>query len=192
MGPPDSNDGATMVLADHLRTERVVLRPLRAHLAPDLFRLIDSDRVHLGRTMDWVRTIQCVADQVARLRKAEEARVTGAAYPFAPFEADSEGLMGAVGVHRIDRAQRCAELGYWVGTEFAGCGLVSEAVDALGCASFAVGFRRLEIRCSSRNERSSALAERCGFHLEQRVEGGGQHGEGPSDQLVFARLSEHA
>ena len=55
-------------------------------------------------------------------------------------------------------------------------------------ACLAAGFERLEIRCSSRNPRSSALATRCGFELVVRVEAGGEHPAGLSDQLVFARL----
>lgn len=177
-----------MMLDDTVATARVTLRAMGVEMAETFFHLIDGDREHLGRTLGWVQTLQSVEEEVALLEKVAASWRSGEAYHFALYEADTDVLMGAVGVHGIDRERRCAELGYWITSRFEGRGLVSEAVMALVQACFDAGFERLEIRCSSRNPRSSAVAIRCGFDLAVRVEDGGQHPAGVSDQLVFARL----
>ena len=59
------------------------------------------------------------------------------------------------------------EIGYWIRPEAAGQGHVSEAVGLLAALAFdRLAARRVEIRCDSRNLKSRAVAERCGFVLE--------------------------
>ena len=192
MNPTGDADALTqaMILGERIHTPRVTLEAMRGSWAPALFAIIDGDREHLGRTMAWVATIQALDDQVSRVEVAEAARVAGTAYPFVLIEAQTGALMGAIGVHPVDRGERRCELGYWVTSAFEGRGYVSEALEALVGACFQVGLERVQIRCSSRNHRSRRLAQRCGFHLEARREGAGEHSEGASDQLVFVRRSE--
>ena len=72
----------------------------------------------------------------------------------------------------------------------AGPGLASECVQLLCKMAFdALRARRVEIRCDTRNTRSRAVAERCGFELEGvlRRESLGVDGE-PRDTAVYARI----
>jgi RimJ/RimL family protein N-acetyltransferase len=76
-------------------------------------------------------------------------------------------LVGSSGLHRIDWQSRKFEIGYWVRTSFEKQGYVTEAVHAI--TNFAIQelqANRIEIRCDSRNSRSSKVAERSGFSLE--------------------------
>lgn len=56
------------------------------------------------------------------------------------------------------------ELGYWLGSEFQGKGLVTKTVSAMtDYALIDLGLNRVEMRMDIRNERSSAVPKRLGY-----------------------------
>lgn len=76
-------------------------------------------------------------------------------------------LVGSSGMHDLEWDIPRFEIGYWARTKFAGRGYVTEAVCAIRDLAFeTLGARRVEIRTSSRNERSIRVAQRAGFGLE--------------------------
>ncbi|PLT45778.1 GNAT family N-acetyltransferase [Paenibacillus sp. FSL W8-1187] len=99
-------------------------------------------------------------------------------------------LIGCSGLHRIDWKARCFELGYWVRTGEEGKGYVTEAVHAITAfAAGRLGAHRIEIRCDARNERSAAVARRCGFTLEGVLRGNDLSPDGSRrDTMVFAKV----
>jgi RimJ/RimL family protein N-acetyltransferase len=99
-------------------------------------------------------------------------------------------LIGGTGLHRFDWGVPRFEVGYWVRHSEQGRGLVTEAVQTLVRFAFdALGARRVEIRMSSHNVRSRAVAERCGFTLEGvlRQDSLGFDGQA-RDTAVYARV----
>ncbi|HEX2739276.1 MAG TPA: GNAT family N-acetyltransferase, partial [Rubrobacter sp.] len=79
----------------------------------------------------------------------------------------TETLVGSSGLHRIDWEVPKFEIGYWCRTLFTGRGYTTEAVRGITAFAFdALGARRVEIRCDSRNLPSARVAERAGFKLE--------------------------
>ena len=78
-------------------------------------------------------------------------------------------VVGVVGHHQVDWRNRTTALGYWLGEEFQGRGLVTAACRRLVAHSFDVlRLHRVEIRCAVENHRSRAIPERLGFRLEGR------------------------
>lgn len=76
-------------------------------------------------------------------------------------------IIGGSGLHRIDWSVPKFEIGYWVRSNYAGRGYITEAVN--GITAFALNMlkaRRIEIRCDVKNERSAAVARRAGYTLE--------------------------
>ena len=80
----------------------------------------------------------------------------------------SDGLcLGRTGLHQLNWTTRCFEIGYWVRTSAEGQGYVREAVAGVTEYAFTtLGAARVEIRCDSRNERSSRTAQQAGYTLE--------------------------
>lgn len=71
-----------------------------------------------------------------------------------------------VGYHGIDWKNRGTSLGYWLGTEFTGKGLMTRSCQTLMTHAFvAYGMNRVTIACATGNERSRAIPERLGFEL---------------------------
>ena len=113
-----------------LSTERLTLRPYRADDAADLHRLIN----------DWevCRTLATVPFPYPRALADEWIASThgliagGTAYHLAITgrEGEREMLIGGVSL-RLDRGERTAKLGYWVGRRFWGHGVAREAAGRL-------------------------------------------------------------
>jgi [ribosomal protein S5]-alanine N-acetyltransferase len=90
------------------------------------------------------------------------------AYPFFVFRAADHTLVGGVTVSQIRRgvSQTCS-IGYWMGSRYAGQGLMTAAVRTL--ATFAFGqlkLRRIEAACLPHNAASIRLLEKTGFRRE--------------------------
>ena len=74
---------------------------------------------------------------------------------------------GAIGFHNLDTVNRSAEIGYWVGAEFEGRGIITRCCRAVIDHLFeTVGVNRVQINCNVENVKSRAVPERLGFKLE--------------------------
>ena len=74
---------------------------------------------------------------------------------------------GSIGFHNLDTVNRSAEIGYWVGEEFEGRGIITRCCRALIDHLFdTVGLNRVQINCNVDNVKSRAVPERLGFKLE--------------------------
>ena len=86
-------------------------------------------------------------------------------------------------VHEISWTERRCEIGFWILGEYEGQGYISEALETVENALFKIGLNRLEIRCSSSNERSARVPRRNGYSLEC-----GATMESPeSDTFIFVK-----
>jgi ribosomal-protein-serine acetyltransferase len=74
---------------------------------------------------------------------------------------------GADGYDPIDWENRTTALGYWLGEEFQGQGLVTAACQALVDHAFLeLELNRVSIACATDNKRSCAIPKRLGFRRE--------------------------
>jgi len=161
---------------------------LRRYSLKDLdavWALVDAERDRLGPWMPWIASTTTLEHQRTWL-----ARVV----------ADSESLdgcglwvdgryAGGVGLS-TDPFGITGELGYWVGAEFEGRGLVSKACLALIGFGFGAGLHRMMIRAGVRNVRSRAVAERLGFTFEGIHRGEGRGTGGFYDLACYGLLED--
>ncbi len=141
------------------------LRLLESRHAPELFALVDTNRNHLRPWMPWVEATKVVEDTEAFLESQLAQFATGEGLTAGVWVGDR--IAGVVGTLRINWLDRRVEIGYWVGAEFEGCGLMTESARLLvGHLLGEVGLNRVEIRCAVENTRSNRVPERLGFTLE--------------------------
>lgn len=181
-------------IPERLDGERTVLLSPRPGLGAELAVVVTQSLSHLRPWMVWAQDAPTAesAELVVRRMQADfiaRRDLTWQLYARRP-DGRPGRLLGGTGLHRMDWAVRRFEIGYWIRPEAAGQGHVSEAVRLLTALAFdRLAARRLEIRCDTRNQRSRAVAERCGFELEGvlRRDALGVDGT-PRDTAVYARI----
>jgi ribosomal-protein-alanine N-acetyltransferase len=99
-------------------------------------------------------------------------------------------LMGAITLDNIRRGpSQSAQVGYWIGPDFARRGLMSEALAAVMHHAFSVlDLSRVEAACLPENVASRALLERSGFRNEGMAEGYLQIGGRWREHVLYAIL----
>jgi ribosomal-protein-serine acetyltransferase len=161
---------------------------LRKYSMEDLaavWALVDAERGRLGPWMPWIESTTTIEHQRAWL-----TRVVGDTQSL-----DGCGLWvdgryaGGVGLS-LDPFGVSGELGYWVGTEFEGRGLVSQACRAFIDHGFGAGLHRMVIRAGVENARSRAVAERLGFTFEGVHRGEGRGTGGFYDLACYGLLED--
>ena len=145
--------------------ENIELRLLEERHAEEVFALLEQNRIHLQAELTWLTDQLSVNDAKEYIKAGLER--------FAANNGLRAGiwlqgnLAGIVSLHGVVWDDRKASLGYWVGANFQGQGLVTKACRILINHSFSeLKLNRLEIQCDSENNRSRKVAERLGFTQE--------------------------
>jgi RimJ/RimL family protein N-acetyltransferase len=153
-----------------LRTERLLLRPLRESDAPRLFAIFSDSRVTRYLSAPAWSTIDMAHERIA---KDIEAMATGR-YVRLGLEVTSGGnLIGECSLFNLVEQCRRAELGYSMALEAQGKGLMNEALVSLLEFGFSqLALNRVEADIDPRNAASAKSLERLGFrkegHLRER------------------------
>lgn len=141
------------------------LRLISMSDAVALAALIDQGRSYLREWMGWVDTSQTVEDsreylryELGRYHNRESLQMT-LLY--------KGNIAGQLGFNTIYWRSRRTEIGYWLGEQYQGRGLMTDAVKAMTTYGFrSLGMHRIEIRCAVDNRKSRAVPERLGFQQE--------------------------
>jgi ribosomal-protein-serine acetyltransferase len=141
------------------------LRQFEPDDAEILFAAVERNRAHLRRWLPWVDATQSAGDIRAFLTKAAAQFQEGLGPNFSIWL--DGALVGAVGCHPIDHANRACSLGYWIAAGDQGRGTVTRCCRHLLDYLFdEVHLHRVEIRCGTGNARSRAVPQRLGFRHE--------------------------
>lgn len=141
------------------------LELLQTHHAAEIYELIDTNRAHLRQWLPFVDSMQSVED-TKRFREASAQRyISDGSFDAGIF--DSGALAGMIGLHWIHMDNRSTSLGYWLGAEFTGRGLMTRSVNAvLGHCFTELNLNRVSSAAAVGNTKSNAVLRRCGFQLE--------------------------
>ena len=100
-------------------------------------------------------------------------------------------VVGSVGFGQIPSGVESGSVGYWALPEARGAGVVTTAVRAATVAVFEqMGWRRIELYHAVENERSCAVARRCGYRFEGVMRDAMRYPDDDrwSDEHLHARL----
>lgn len=143
----------------------IAIVPARVGHAAMLAALVARDREHLNAYLPMVATLSSPEAAQAHLLRAAARAADGAVFEWHLFA--GEALCGAVRLKDIERDDRKAKIGYFLGSEFAGKGIVTSALKAVLAWCFGpLGLNRIALHCASSNLRSMRVAERLGFVRE--------------------------
>ncbi|WP_033316745.1 GNAT family N-acetyltransferase [Pontibacter roseus] len=132
--------------------------------APAMYQLIDEHRAYMREWLPFIDFSQSVADTELFLRTVTapgnmQDKVYTIRY---------QGQMaGIIGFKAIDRVNKRLEIGYWLGEDFQGKGIMLRCCQALLAQAFDhLHMNRIQIRVGVGNHKSSAIPKKLGFQLE--------------------------
>ncbi len=141
------------------------LRVLSDADAEPMFALISRNRIHLDPWLRWSGRIRTLDDTRRLIARFADKYAAGDGFHAGLWLGDQ--LAGGVVCHFINRESRKTEIGYWLGAEYVGRGLVTRACRTLIEALFThENMHRIEIQAMTDNLPSRAVAERLGFQFE--------------------------
>ncbi len=133
--------------------------------ADELFNLIESNREYLKEWLPWLDNNRYLQNTIDFIRITQIQYERNETIQFALLH--KEQIAGIVGFHRIDWMNRSTAIGYWIGEEYQGRGLITKSCSRVLDYSFGrMGLNRIEIRCATENVKSRAIPERLGFKEE--------------------------
>ena len=162
-------------LPNRLDSERIFLRRHEERDAEQLFQLIHQNQSRLQEFLPWMELIEKLEDEINSIKSDRRKWARSELFNYGIFCKNNGLLIGS------------CELGYWIREASLGQGYISEAIQSLEKILFEIGFKRIEIRCSSANERTQKVARQNQYVLDhvlpkERIVRG-KH----QDELVFVK-----
>jgi RimJ/RimL family protein N-acetyltransferase len=143
-------------------TGDVRLRPFASGDAPAFHAAAVESVAEVHPWLAWCRPGYTLEDAERWVASRLEVTAEEREYCFVIVDPDDR-LLGAIDLNQINREHRMANVGYWVRTSAAGCGVAPEAVRQIaGFAFTRTELARLEILCAVGNVRSQRVAEKAG------------------------------
>ncbi|GIN71937.1 ribosomal-protein-serine acetyltransferase [Bacillus sp. J14TS2] len=149
----------------HPVDEELYLRIAEEEDVEELFWLTDQSREYLREWLPWIDRIKSKQDSKAFIESSQQG--------FAEFTSMNlvilyrGKLIGVSGFNEMDTENKTAYIGYWLGKDFQGQGIMNRVVRSLMDYAFHVlQFNRIEIRVAVGNKKSRAIPEKLGFKKE--------------------------
>jgi RimJ/RimL family protein N-acetyltransferase len=164
--------------------ERCTIRPWRLNDAESLARHANNRKIWLA-LRDLFPRPYTIQDAHEFLQRTISER---SAMKFC-IEIDGVAVAG-IGVHPGEDVHRTATTGYWLGEEFWGCGVMTEAVTAVTDFCFEnFPLRRISAEAFANNPASARVLEKAGFTFEGRLKNNVLKDGELLDSLLYARTS---
>lgn len=145
--------------------ENISLIKPELDLAPEMFKLVNSNRDFLNRYITFAQN-KNTENQVSHfLREIISFNIGGQKFNMLVKYKDK--LAGLIGLHRIYPADARAEIGYWMGEEFQGKGIMSKSIPVfLRYAFEGRAINRVELITLTSHHRNIKMVEKLGFIKE--------------------------
>lgn len=171
-----------------LETRRLVLRPFQLEDGPEVQELAGAWEI-ADTTANIPHPYPDGAAE-AWIEKQGPAWREGTSATFAVCLRPGSPLLGAIGL-AIDRGNRSAEMGYWIGVKFWKQGYCTEAAGAVVAYGFdALGLERICARHMTRNPASGRVMEKIGMRREGILRRSIYRWDVFEDAAIYALLRE--
>ncbi|MFC6181460.1 GNAT family N-acetyltransferase [Lactiplantibacillus daowaiensis] len=145
--------------------QHISLKPTEIGDAEPLFALIDANRAHLKPWMAWVDATATVADEQRFIESMLTKQARGEVF-ITTIIVDGE-VAGMLDIHNISAANHRGEIGYWLGADFVGHGVMTKSLERLEEIAYTeLDLHKLQLNADVANQASRAVAERRQYHLD--------------------------
>jgi ribosomal-protein-serine acetyltransferase len=146
--------------------EELRLEKLNHSHARGIFSLVNSNREYLRRWLTFVDSTRSVRDTENYISYINEVAVTPNSEVVISI-VYHEKVIGVIGLKKVDWANRIVEIGYWLGQQYQGKGIITKCCRVVVDYAFShIGANRIEIKCGVGNEKSSHVPQRLDFTFE--------------------------
>lgn len=168
----------TLSVNDEIRLEL-----LNDSHAGALLQLRNDNVQHLRQWLTWVDQMQTVMHFQQFIADCHKRYEEGNELPLI-IMVDGKAA-GRIGLNFINPYYQSASIGYWLGKDFEGRGIITQACrQVIEYAFMEMNLNRLELRCGTGNLRSAAIAERLRFTKEGII----RQGEKVNGQFIDLNL----
>ncbi|UQS84927.1 GNAT family N-acetyltransferase [Apilactobacillus apisilvae] len=135
------------------------------HDAKALFNLIDQDRNRIMKWLPWVKHMQTVKDeQIFLSNSLIDYQNNKSLIVVIKYHGD---IAGTISFNGFDENRHTADIGYWLGKDFTGYGIIHRCVIGM----LDIGFNHYDlnkiiINAAVENNASNNVAKKCNFHLD--------------------------
>lgn len=146
----------------------VKLRLVDSNDAESLYDQIEKTRPQLAKFMPWGDSTKSVEAERAFLTycqgRMEENKLWNASIVIAGK------AVGMIDLHNIDSDDQHAEVGYWLGGEYQGNGVMTDCLKKLLEIGFdELNLHKIKLLAEQVNQASNAVAQKVGFILEGQL-----------------------
>ena len=146
--------------------DEISLRQIQMNDSLELFNLVDKNREHLREFLPWVDNTKAeenTIDFIKMCMKNKEEVLDD----FQGCVVNNNKIVGMIGFHKIDKANKKTSIGYWLDESHNGRGIMTKSVRALVNYGFnEINLNRIMIECAPENKASWAIPERLNFKCE--------------------------
>ena len=154
-----------------LTTGSVQLRSWKPSFAEAMLIAIEESFAELRQWMDWAQKMPTIGGIQEVLRQGEQDFHADRGWDYTIFDAESDDVMGGVGLHRTEDPGRF-EIGCWVRTSQTSRGVATLAARTIinAASTYSDSARQIVIRMDQANLASASVARRLGFTLDAQEE----------------------
>ena len=145
----------------------VLIRPYQPDDVPLLYEAVRESINELAPWLPWCHPDYALEESRGWIETRAEAWARGTEYDFAMIDPAHGRLLGGCGINTLNRANRFANLGYWVRTNRTRRGVATAAARCVAAFGFReLGLIRIEIVAATANTASQRVAEKLGATRE--------------------------
>lgn len=175
----------------HKITENLSFRLFTVDDAEEVFTLINNSRTYLREYLGWVDLTTEVKDSENWIKTTLQGMVETGGFPTTVAIIYGGKIAGTIGIQELNRANRSASIGYWLGEGFQGKGIMTKACSSLMDYGFnELKLNRISIKAAFSNEKSRAIPERLGFREEGHIRQAEWIYDHYVDHVVYGMLAE--
>lgn len=154
-----------------MKFENYELRIITQEDAVPFFQLIENNRARLEDFFAGVLSkTKNLADTEIFIADIIEKHIAKSYYPYVIIDTGTQGLIGYIDAKNIDWSIPKAEFGYFIGEDYTGKGIASNALGLISDYFFSeLGMIKLLLRIYEGNKASRRAAEKCGFIAEGTI-----------------------
>lgn len=153
-----------------LKGASICLRPHGIGDLDPLFAAVRESVAEISPWLPWCHPAFSKEELAAFIEASRKGWAERSQYQFAIIDAGSGATLGGISLTHIVKANRLANMGYWVRTSATGRGVASEAVRLAASYGFReLNLSRIEIAAIPQNIASRRVAERAGARFEAVV-----------------------